>query len=270
MWYNGRESEVSGLQLFLKTSDYPAVRTEAERMRLRRLQQKRVACLLTFAVMLVALALGLWYQNQGAFYVATASLLLGLCLLNTRADRYFLVQMTRTELPPPRRIDQAVLEAALWKPTADSQRMFFRFAIGWEVCMLLLPLYAMLCNGVAYVTDNYFGFLVMQLLFLPPSLVMFLYGRLRRCRCRKLVAGDRLHIVEGTVTAVEREEHYERPDSLYLIFYELGEYGIQRLRVNEQQYLCADPGRDKYFLILEKRRGKYRLCAALPSERWML
>ena len=256
------------MRLFLREKDYPAVRTEAERMRLRRLRNIRIGSVIVFALMTTTVALGLWYQNQGLFYVATALLMLALCLLNTRSDRYFLAQMRRAELLPPRRIDREVLLTALWKPTSDNLRLFFRFAAGWELCMLLLPLYAMLCNDVASVRDNYFGFLVMQLLFVPPSLVALLYALLRRRHIRLLVANDRLRIVKGTVTAVEREEYLERPDSLYLMFYELGEYGIQRLRVNEQQFLCADPGRDSYYLVLEKRRNKYRLLAALPTERW--
>lgn len=254
------------MDLFLSAENYPAAKSEADKLRLQRLRRKRIARLVVFLLITVALAVGLWLQSQRYFYLATGLTLIGLLLLDSRSDRYFLIRMKQTEALPRRFIDKAVIRAALWRPIASGLHLFFRFAIGWEICMLLLPLYVWLCNGTAYVIEHWFGFLLMQLLVLPPALIVAVVGWIRKRRM--LALAEDVEIVCGTVSAAEREEYPERPDELFLVFYDLGKYGIQRMRVNEAQFLCADPGRDAYYLLLTHHRGKYRLRAALPTDKW--
>lgn len=249
--------------------DYPSAQTEADLLRLRRLHNRRIVRLIVSLLTAGVLAAGLWLQNRGLFYVVTALTLVLLTLLNTPSDRYFLLRMRRTEPPQPRSIDNKVISAALWRPVANSFRFFFRLAGGWEVCMLLLPLYAMLCNGAAYVIENYFGFLVMQLLMLPPMLIAAIVAFFRKRQLQALANSGRVEVVYGVLSAQEKEEYPERPDEYFLVFYELGKYGIQRMRVKEAQFLQSDPGRDAYYLLLTKQREKYRLRAALPADKWV-
>ena len=249
--------------------DYPSARTEADRLRLRRLYYRRIVRLIVFFLTVIVLAIGLWLQNRGYFYVVTVLMMILLTLLNTSSDRYFLLRMRRTETPPPRVIDDQVIGAALWKPVADGFRLFFRLAGGWELCMLLLPLYAMLCNGAAYVAENYFGFLVMQLLMVPPMLIVGILAFFRKRQMHALAVSGRVEVVYGVLSAQEKEEYPERPDEYFLVFYELGKYGIQRMRVREAAFLESEPGRDAYYLLLTNHGEKYRLRAALPADKWL-